>query len=285
VTALPLPGVLQPFAGGPGIDTFRLFVILGAVAAGWTYVRLWRRVAPGAAAGDHLAAAGLGAYVGARLAALAAAGALPGSFWDWLGLAELTLSWAGAGLGALAGAALAARRAGVSPAVALDAAAVALGVGLAAGAWGTARVGAPTALPWGVPLPGAPPGAEAGAHPVVIYLSLTGLAAAIAGWTRFREMPGSGRSLAVVLIVIGLGRWAAGLLAAGEIAPGAAGAALLAPARLGDLAWVAAGTALAVRSRLRPGPALGVLVLALALVGAGLAWLVGATAGFEREGA
>src|SRR5690606_12601177 len=78
---------------------------------------------------------------------------------------------------------------------------------------------------------------------------------------------------------------AAGLLAAGEIAPGAAGAALLAPARLGDLAWVAAGTALAVRSRLRPGPALGVLVLALALVGAALAWQVGATAGFEREGA
>ncbi|MFO7246368.1 MAG: TlpA disulfide reductase family protein [Thermaerobacter sp.] len=265
--SLPLPGVLQPWAAGPGIDTFRLLALLGALAAGAVYVRLWRRVDPDASPGAHLWWAALGAYAGGRLAVLVEARTLPGSFWSWLGFDELTLSWAGAGLGALAGAALAARLDGLDARTALDAAATALGVGFMVGAWGSGRVGTATSLPWAVPPPGAA-GLEVGVHPVAIYLSLVGAAAAAAAWSRFRAAPGSGGALAAALLVLGLGRYAAGLM----VERGGPAGALLGPAALGDLAWIAAGMALMVPARRRPGPVVGTLVLALAVLTGVLAW-------------
>ena len=260
---LPLPGALT-LPGGVAVHTFRLFVVLGVVAGAWFYGRLYRSVAGGRGSpADHVLPAVVGGYALARLASIVAGGHLPAGWWGWLGFDEGSLSLAGACLGALGGIAYAARRAGLEPRPLLDIAAAAMGLGLAVGAWGTGRAGLPSLLPWAAPLPGAAavgagpagdalvpapagPGA-ATAHPLALYLSLAGLAAAVLATALARRRAGSGEALAAFLMIVFLARYSTGFVTPGERVVGR----LLSWSQVGDLALAVAGGVLWVLSAAR----------------------------------
>lgn len=212
---LPLPGAVS-LAGGISLHTFRLLVVLGLLLAGWLFGRTARALGlPGEAVADAAWPVVGAAYLGARLGNVLVTARLPGGgLGDWLGLEEAAMALVGALLGALAGLRAYARRRSAlrgREATLLDAAAPAASLGLAAGVWGSGRVGVPSALPWSSPVAGSP---GVLAHPLPLYGSVAALLTTVLTLALARRRPGSGEALATFALVTGLWRYLVGFFAA-----------------------------------------------------------------------